>query len=128
VRHLVEQRWPFRLHATYDETIERALNVYEEVNKDIPFGDLHWNFDHCETISDRSIERVKKLGGGIAVQSRMAFQGEYFAERYGAAQAARTRWERSVVSPDKKPFGSFQLSRGGPGVTKAPSDLGGWRN
>jgi predicted amidohydrolase YtcJ len=90
IRHLVENRWPFRLHATYNETIERALNVYEEVNREIPFDGLHWFFDHCETISDRNIERVKALGGGIAVQNRMAFQGEYFVERYGALQAKRT--------------------------------------
>jgi len=90
IRHLVENRWPFRLHATYNETIERALNVYEEVNREIPFDGLHWFFDHCETISDRNIERVKALGGGIAVQNRMAFQGEYFVERYGARQAKRT--------------------------------------
>jgi len=90
IRHLAEQRWPFRLHATYDETISRALGVYEQVNRDIPFDGLHWFFDHCETISDRNIERVKKLGGGIAVQNRMAFQGEYFVERYGSLRAART--------------------------------------
>ena len=90
IRHLVEHRWPFRLHATYNETIERALNVYEEVNREIPFDGLHWFFDHCETITDRNIERVKALGGGIAVQNRMAFQGEYFVERYGAKQAERT--------------------------------------
>ena len=29
VRHLAENRWPFRLHTTYEETITRALNVYE---------------------------------------------------------------------------------------------------
>jgi predicted amidohydrolase YtcJ len=90
VRHLVQNRWPFRLHATYNETIERALSVYEEVNREIPFDGLHWFFDHCETITDRNIERVKALGGGIAVQNRMAFQGEYFVERYGAQQAKRT--------------------------------------
>jgi predicted amidohydrolase YtcJ len=90
IRHLVENRWPFRLHATYNETIERALNVYEEVNREIPFDGLHWFFDHCETISDRNIECVKALGGGIAVQNRMAFQGEYFVERYGAQHAKRT--------------------------------------
>src|SRR5712675_852486 len=90
IRHLVENRWPFRLHATYNETIERALNVYEEVKREIPFDGLHWFFDHCETISDRNIERVKALGGGIAVQNRMAFQGEYFVERYGSQQAKRT--------------------------------------
>ncbi|MCX5887844.1 MAG: amidohydrolase [Deltaproteobacteria bacterium] len=90
IRHLVENRWPFRLHATYDETISRALKVYEEVNREIPFDGLHWFFDHCETISDRNIERIKALGGGIAVQDRMAFQGEYFVDRYGAKQAQRT--------------------------------------
>jgi predicted amidohydrolase YtcJ len=90
IRHLVENRWPFRLHATYNETIERALNVYEEVNREIPFDGLHWFFDHCETITDRNLERVRAMGGGIAVQNRMAFQGEYFVERYGAQQARRT--------------------------------------
>jgi predicted amidohydrolase YtcJ len=60
------------------------------VNREIPFDGLHWFFDHCETISDRNIERVKALGGGIAVQNRMAFQGEYFVERYGSQQAKRT--------------------------------------
>ena len=90
IRHLVRNRWPFRLHATYNETIERALNVYEEVNREIPFDGLHWFFDHCETITDRNIERVKALGGGIAVQNRMAFQCEYFVERYGAEQTKRT--------------------------------------
>jgi predicted amidohydrolase YtcJ len=59
------------------------------VNREIPFDGLHWFFDHCETITDRNIERVKALGGGIAVQNRMAFQGEYFVERYGAQQAKR---------------------------------------
>ena len=90
IRHLVENRWPFRLHATYDETISRALKIYEEVNREVPFDGLHWFFDHCETISDRNIERIKALGGGIAVQDRMAFQGEYFVDRYGAKQAQRT--------------------------------------
>ncbi|MBV8453308.1 MAG: amidohydrolase, partial [Deltaproteobacteria bacterium] len=90
VRHLVENRWPFRLHTTYDQTITRALNVYESVNRDVPFAGLHWFFDHCETVSDRNIERIKALGGGIAVQNRMAFQGEHFVDRYGAQQAQRT--------------------------------------
>ncbi|WP_160286699.1 amidohydrolase [Pseudomonas knackmussii] len=90
VRHLVEQRWPFRLHATYDESISRMLDVFEKVNLDIPFNGLHWFFDHCETISPKNIERVRALGGGIAIQDRMAFQGEYFVDRYGAKAAEAT--------------------------------------
>jgi hypothetical protein len=87
VRVLAEKRWPFRLHATYNETIERALSVFEKVNRDIPFNGIHWFFDHAETITQKNIERVKALGGGIAVQHRMAYQGEYFVQRYGTEAA-----------------------------------------
>src|SRR5262249_39216276 len=90
VRLLAANRWPWRLHATYDATISRALDVFERVDREIPFQGLHWFFDHCETISDRNIDRIAALGGGIAIQHRMAYQGEYFAERYGARQAERT--------------------------------------
>jgi predicted amidohydrolase YtcJ len=90
VRLLAENRWPWRLHATYDETISRALDVFEKVHRDVPLTDLRWFFDHCETISERNIDRVAALGGGIAVQHRMAFQGEYFVERYGEVAARRT--------------------------------------
>jgi predicted amidohydrolase YtcJ len=90
IRLQAANRWPWRLHATYDETISRALDVYEKVNRDVPFDGLHWLFDHCETISPRNIDRIAALGGGIAVQHRMAFQGEYFVERYGARAAETT--------------------------------------
>jgi predicted amidohydrolase YtcJ len=90
VRLLASNRWPFRLHATYDESITRFLNVFEDVHREVPLTGLNWFFDHAETISDRNIERVRALGGGIAVQHRMAFQGEYFVDRYGAEAARRT--------------------------------------
>ncbi|MFL9499681.1 amidohydrolase [Rhodopseudomonas palustris] len=90
VRILVQNKWPWRLHATYDETISRALDVFEKVNQDTPLDGLHWFFDHAETISDRSIDRIAALGGGIAVQHRMAYQGEYFVERYGFGAAEAT--------------------------------------
>ncbi|MBI5440715.1 MAG: amidohydrolase [Deltaproteobacteria bacterium] len=94
---LSANRWPFRLHATYDESISRMLNVFEEVNREIPFAGLRWFFDHCETISDASLERVKALGGGIAIQNRMSFQGEYFLDRYGKEAAERTPPVRKML-------------------------------
>jgi predicted amidohydrolase YtcJ len=90
VRILAQNRWPWRLHATYDETISRALDVFERVNQDMPLEGLNWFFDHAETISDESIDRIAALGGGIAVQHRMAYQGEYFVERYGRGAAEAT--------------------------------------
>jgi hypothetical protein len=88
VRVLAENRWPFRIHATYDESISRMLTVFESVNREIPFEGLHWFIDHAETIGARNIDRIRALGGGIAIQHRMAFQGEYFVDRYGADKAA----------------------------------------
>lgn len=90
VRLLAENRWPFRLHATYDESISRFLDIFEAVNRDVPFDGLHWFFDHAETVTSRNLERIKALGGGIAVQHRMAYQGEYFVNRYGAKAAEAT--------------------------------------
>ncbi|PZQ50172.1 MAG: amidohydrolase [Rhodovulum sulfidophilum] len=90
VRLLAENRWPWRMHATYDETISRALDVFEKVDRDVPLRGIHWFFDHAETITPRNIDRVAALGGGIAVQHRMSYQGEYFVDRYGAKAAEHT--------------------------------------
>ncbi len=97
IRVLLEKRWPFRLHATYDETIRRALDVFERVNRDIPFEGLHWFFDHAETIGPESIDRVAALHGGIAVQHRMAYQGEFFVDRYGAEAAVAAPPVRRIL-------------------------------
>ncbi|MEO1657772.1 MAG: amidohydrolase [Pseudomonadota bacterium] len=89
VELLATNKWPFRIHATYDETIDRFLNVFERVNGRTPF-ETRFIIDHAETISERNIERIKALGGGIAIQHRMAFQGEYFVSRYGERAAEAT--------------------------------------
>lgn len=99
-KHLVENRWPFRIHGTYDESISRFLDVFERVNAEIPFGDLHWIIDHAETISPRNIDRIKALGGGIAVQHRMAYQGEAFVARYGARAAEQTPPVKRMIDAD----------------------------
>jgi predicted amidohydrolase YtcJ len=102
VRILVQNRWPWRLHATYDETISRALDVFERVDQDTPLEGLNWFFDHAETISDQSIDRIAALGGGIAVQHRMAYQGEYFVERYGFRAAEATPPVAKIIAKGVK--------------------------
>ncbi|MDX2289924.1 MAG: amidohydrolase [Hyphomicrobiaceae bacterium] len=89
VELLATNKWPFRIHATYDETIDRFLTVFERVNGRQPFQ-TRFIIDHAETISDRNIDRIGALGGGIAIQHRMAFQGEYFVARYGKEAARAT--------------------------------------
>jgi len=81
---LVKNRWPFRLHATYGESIDRDLDVIEKVDAKTPLNGLRFIIDHGETITDAQLARIKRLGGGIAVQDRMHFQGEAYWKRYGA--------------------------------------------
>ena len=84
----VKNRWPFRIHATYDESISRMLDVIERVNAKTPLNGLRWSFEHAETVKEGNIDRIKALGGGVAVQDRMYFLGDDFVARYGPEEAA----------------------------------------
>jgi predicted amidohydrolase YtcJ len=96
VRLLAENGWPFRLHATYDETIRMDLAAIERTGA-FP-GGPRWILDHAETISPESIDRVAALGGFISVQHRMAYQGRDFAERHGRERAAQTPPVRGMLA------------------------------
>ncbi|MFI5614453.1 amidohydrolase [Amycolatopsis sp. NPDC051903] len=91
IRLLLDEGWGFRLHATYDETIRADLDVFEKVAADggFPRG-VRWFFDHAETVSEASLDRIAALGGAVSIQNRMMFQGSAFADRYGTAKAANT--------------------------------------
>ncbi|MGW2059330.1 amidohydrolase [Streptomyces sp. NPDC001937] len=91
VRLLLDNGWGFRLHATYDETIRANLDVFDRVAADggFPRG-VPWFFDHAETVSEASLDRISAMGGALSIQNRMMFQGSAFKDRYGAANAANT--------------------------------------
>ena len=80
---LIEKRWPFKIHATYDESIKKILTVLEKVNKETPLNGLRWSFEHGETIKPETVDRIAAIGGGLALQDRMVFLGDDFIERYG---------------------------------------------
>ncbi|WP_433273944.1 amidohydrolase [Pseudonocardia xinjiangensis] len=89
VRLLLDHGWGFRLHATYEETIRANLDVFDKVSADggFPRG-VTWWFDHAETVSEASLDRIAAMGGALSIQNRMMFQGSAFCDRYGAARAA----------------------------------------
>jgi hypothetical protein len=86
-RLVAGKQWPIRQHATYDQSVTRILDVFEPIFKETGYHG-RWGIDHAETITPRNIARIKAMGGAIAVQDRMAYAGEYFAERYGPEAAA----------------------------------------
>jgi predicted amidohydrolase YtcJ len=97
VAKLVRRRIPFRMHISYNENITPFLDALEALNEKVPFDGLRWSLEHAETISPQNIERVKKLGGGIALDHKMALHGDAFIKSHGRAEALYTPRLRMLV-------------------------------
>lgn len=97
VAKLVQRRIPFRMHISYNENITPFLDAFETLNAKMPFDGLKWSLEHAETISPENIARVKKLGGGIALDTKMALHGEAFIQSRGREAALRTPRLRTLV-------------------------------
>lgn len=97
VRKLVERRIPFRMHVSYNENITPFLAALEEVNKTVPLDGLKWSLEHAETITPENIARVKQLGGGIALDAKMALHADGFIKTYGREKALQTPRLRMLV-------------------------------
>lgn len=97
VLKLIQRRIPFRLHITYNENISPFLDALEKVNETVPLDGLRWSLEHAETISPQNIARVKKLGGGIALDAKMALHADGFIKTYGREKALETPRLRTLV-------------------------------
>lgn len=97
IAKLVRRRIPFRMHISYDENITPFLDAMETMNETTPLDDLKWSIEHAETISPGNIARVKALGGGIALDPKMALHGDGFIETYSREKALETPRLRQLV-------------------------------
>ena len=97
VTKLVKRRIPFRLHISYNENITPFLDALENVNRKTPLDGLRWSIEHAETITPENIARVKKLGGGIALDGKMALHGDGFIKTYSREKALQTPRLRQLV-------------------------------
>jgi predicted amidohydrolase YtcJ len=53
--------WQLGTHANGDVAIERVLNVYERLNREIPRKDPRFRIEHCTLITDSIIKRMQAL-------------------------------------------------------------------
>ncbi|SEU38177.1 amidohydrolase [Stigmatella erecta] len=97
VMKLVQRRIPFRMHISYNENISPFLDALEKMSESIPLDGLRWSLEHAETISPENIDRVKKLGGGIALDAKMALHGDAFIKTYSREKALETPRLRTLV-------------------------------
>jgi predicted amidohydrolase YtcJ len=98
ITKLVKRRIPFRMHISYNENISPFLDALEDINRKTPLDGLRWSIEHAETITPENIARVKKLGGGISLDTKMALHGEGFIKTYGLEKALQTPRLRELVN------------------------------
>lgn len=82
-RLLVAHDWPIHLHAILDETISAVLDVWEEVDRDVPLAGRRFSLAHAEPIGSDSLRRAARLGLGIAIQDRLIFRAADSAKLWG---------------------------------------------
>jgi len=87
VQFFAEGGYSFRQHATQDNTARQLLDVIEQVHGATPLSRQRIAFAHLEEGSAETVERIKKLGAGIAVQDRLALSGERYMELRGLEKA-----------------------------------------
>ncbi|MEO9510573.1 MAG: amidohydrolase [Flavobacteriaceae bacterium] len=53
--------WQIGIHANGDIGVDKALNVFEKIQKEHPREDPRFRLEHCTVINDDLIQRIKKL-------------------------------------------------------------------
>jgi predicted amidohydrolase YtcJ len=82
--------WPMNIHAILDESIDRVLDCWEAVHKEIPLTDLRFSLSHADQISLRNLHRLRALGVGVVLDDRQVFKAADSEEAWGSAALART--------------------------------------
>lgn len=67
VRKAAERGWTYQQHTLSSAEDSVAIDAWENINASVPIAPLHWSIAHALTITPANIERLKKLGAGLAL-------------------------------------------------------------
>jgi len=84
-----ERRMSLNMHWHNDRSVGQLLDIFERVDKEMPITGLRWAIAHLNDASAPTLERMKALGVGWALQDAMYFDGERFQKDKGAEAARR---------------------------------------
>jgi len=76
VRAVAERGWIYKQHMVTLAEQKAHLDVWEEVAKSVPVGDLHWSMDHCYGLDEETLSRCIDLGIGLSSHSSPYLEGE----------------------------------------------------
>jgi predicted amidohydrolase YtcJ len=88
-RRVAECGWPMHIHAVLNSTIDRILDAWEEVHRDIPLDGLRFSLAHADTISLRNIGRLRALGAGVIADDHQVFKAGASEQTWGAGSMAQ---------------------------------------
>jgi predicted amidohydrolase YtcJ len=97
-----ERRMSLNMHWHNDRSIGQLLDIFERVNREAPIKDLRWAIAHLNDASAPTLERMKALGVGWALQDAMYFDGERFQRDKGAEAARRAPPMKTALKIDVK--------------------------
>jgi predicted amidohydrolase YtcJ len=70
-------------HVEMEPAIDAYLDEYEAVNKTHPIKGLRWAFSHLDQVTDKQLERMKRLGISAQIHSRPLIQGALMHKVHG---------------------------------------------
>jgi len=88
-RWAAARRMSLNIHWHNDRSVGQLLDIFERVNREVPIADLRWAVAHLNDASAPTLERMKALGVGWAMQDALYFEGERFQKEKGAEAAHR---------------------------------------
>jgi len=95
--YFAETGQSFQLDTNQDQSARQLLDVIEQVYAATPITRQRIVFAHLEDATVETLARIKKLGGGIAVQDRLALAAEWTVELWGEAKARQAPPLRTML-------------------------------
>jgi predicted amidohydrolase YtcJ len=67
-------------------TVDRLLDVFEQVNREFPIAPLRWSIAHLNDATEANLQRMKALGVAWAMQDAMYLEGDRRLAAHGEKQ------------------------------------------
>ncbi|MGH9539104.1 MAG: amidohydrolase [Terriglobales bacterium] len=98
--------WQLSTHANGDVAIDRILNVYERIQREMPRSDPRYRIEHCTLINDSLVRRMKALSAiPVPFSGYIYYHGEKM-RFYGAERTAHMFAMRSFLDAGLRPTDS----------------------
>lgn len=88
-RWAAQQKMTVTVHWSENASVHHLLDLFEQVNRETPLAPLRWSIAHLDNATPATLQRMKGLGVGWAMQDAMYLAGDRILAVAGA-EAAKT--------------------------------------